>query len=133
MKLNAMLATFLVVVLGLPCLSSAGMASTNYRITTTVMSGGGGVMASSNYRLTGTLGQPSPLIDPADPPYSASFDLLTGFWYTLGAGVGCLWDIEPSGVGDGDVDGADLAAFIDIFDLADVGAFAAEFGRENCF
>ncbi len=129
MKFKSKLAAVLVLILGLPCLSAADMASENYRITTTVMSGGGGAMGSTNYQLNGTLGQPSPLIDPADPPWSTNYDLLTGFWYTLGAGGGCAWDDN----GDGDVDGTDLAVFIDIFDLADMGAFAAQFGRADCF
>jgi hypothetical protein len=124
---------FLVVValvgaMAIPGLAAAAMSSANYRITTTVMSGGGGTMTSASYRLSGTLGQPSPLVDPYDIPGSASYDLLTGFWYTLGAGIGCAWDDN----GDGDVDGSDLAVFIDIFDMADVGAFAAEFGRADC-
>ena len=106
------------------------MSSTNYRITTTVMSGGGETMASSNYALTGTLGQPSPLVDdPLFPPSSESYEMLTGFWYTIGGG--CTWDLEPV-PGDGDVDGADLAEFINAFNPADVPSFAGEFGRVGC-
>lgn len=113
-----------------PITASAAMSSTNYRITTTVMSGGGGVMASASYQLTGTLGQPSPLVeDPLFPPSSLSYEMLTGFWYTLGGG--CIWDIEPL-VGDGDVDGADLYEFINAFDPANVPSFADEFGRAGC-
>jgi hypothetical protein len=88
-------------------------------------------MASANYGLNGTLGQPSPLIDPADPPYSTSFDLLTGFWYTLNDG--CRWDIEPPLGGDGDVDGADLAEFLNAFNPMNLPAFADQFGRNDCF
>lgn len=43
---------------------AAEMSSTNYRITITVVSGGGGPMQSANYQINGTVGQPSPLIDP---------------------------------------------------------------------
>jgi hypothetical protein len=109
----------------------AQMQSEHYRITTSVMSGGGGPMISGSgtYQLNGTMGQPSPLMDAADPPYSSNYDLYPGFWYTLGAG--CLWDIEPES-GDGDVDGADLAVFITIYQSDDLAAFAAEFGRSNC-
>jgi hypothetical protein len=111
--------------------ANAQMQSEHYRITTSVMSGGGGPMdsGSGTYRLNGTMGQPSPLMDAADPPYSLNYDLYPGFWYTLGAG--CLWDIEPES-GDGDVDGADLAVFITIFQAVDLAAFAAEFGQSNC-
>jgi hypothetical protein len=106
----------------------AQMSSTHYTITTTVMSGGGGPMASDGYQLNGTLGQPSPLIDPALPPQSFNYDLLTGFWYTTGGGSGCLYDRD----GDGDVDGADLENFLNGFPLSEVSAFALEFGREDC-
>jgi hypothetical protein len=61
----------------------AGMSNANYQITTTVMSGGGGPMVSAGYQLNGTQGQPSPLMDPADPPYSTNYDLYPGFLYTL--------------------------------------------------
>jgi hypothetical protein len=105
------------------------MSSANYRITTTVMSGGGSPMASSSYQLNGTLGQPSPLVnDPLMPPFSDNYEMLTGFWYTLG---GCYWDLEPVSR-DGDVDGADLAEFLNAFDAASVPSFAAEFGRIGC-
>ncbi|MEE4112417.1 MAG: hypothetical protein V2I40_06350 [Desulfobacteraceae bacterium] len=114
----------------LPMTALAAMSSASYRITTTVMSGGGGIMGSAGYQLNGTLGQPSPLVDdPLFPPFSANYELLTGFWYTLDAG--CQWDIEPAS-GDGDVDGADLAEFINAFNTADLPSFAEEFGRLGC-
>jgi hypothetical protein len=84
------------------------MSSTNYRITTSVVSGGGTPMASANYQMEGTLGQPSPIIDPLLPPQSTNYDLLTGFWYTVGITPpfsACPADFEP----DGDVDDDDLA------------------------
>lgn len=111
--------------------ADAQMQNVHYRIATSVMSSGGGSMISGSgtYRLNGTMGQPSPLMDAADPPYSSSYDLNPGFWYTLGGG--CLWDIEPES-GDGDVDGADLAVFITIYVADDLAAFAAEFGRSDC-
>ena len=84
-------------------------------------------MGSAGFRGQGTLGQPTPLMDPADPPYSDAYDLYPGFWYTLEAALGCDLaefaaafgtvsgepgynlgcDSEP----DGDVDGVDLAEF----------------------
>ena len=30
------------------------------------------------------MGQPSPLMDPAAPPWSTNYDLYPGFWYTAG-------------------------------------------------
>ena len=107
--------------------SAAGSSSENYSIPTSVLSGGGGAMGSAGFRGQGTLGQPSPMMDPADPPYSDAYGLYPGFWYTLEAAVGCDLasfaaafgtvsgepgynpgcDAEP----DGDVDGVDLAQF----------------------
>jgi hypothetical protein len=133
MKITTIIVVMFCLCLGVPIPGDAGMTSANYRITTTVVSGGGGPMASASYGLNGTVGQPSPLIDPFDPPWSTSYDLLTGFWYTLDAGLeGCRWDIEPE-PGDGDVDGADLAEFLNAFDPMNLAAFAAQFGRNDCF
>jgi hypothetical protein len=64
--------------------SSAAVESDSYRITTSVFSGGGVAMDSPSYKTNATLGQPSPLMDPGNPPHSASFSLYPGFWYTLG-------------------------------------------------
>ncbi len=107
----------------------AEMGSKNYRITTSVMSGGGAPMGSASYETDSTLGQPSPLMDPSDPPWSTSYELFPGFWYTQEAGVpectlpyfaatfgsvsgdtnyNSVCDFEP----DGDVDGSDLAEFV---------------------
>jgi hypothetical protein len=60
-----------------------GMASRNYHIQTTVVSGGGGFMESASYRVDSTVAQPSCLMDQDDPPYSTSYDLYPGFWYTI--------------------------------------------------
>ena len=85
-------------------------------------------MGSANFGMNSTLGQPSPLMNPADPPYSDVYDLYPGFWYTLDAQIVCgdlaafaaafgrvsgdpeyspECDTEP----DGDVDGVDLAEY----------------------
>ncbi len=121
----------LIIVQCLAVPGNAQMQSNNYQITTSVMSGGGEPMASDNYETNATLGQPSPLMDPNDPPYSANHDLYPGFWYTLDAGMagcedlssfaGAYGSIDPEpnysilcdsyGDGDGDVDGSDLAEF----------------------
>ncbi len=92
-------------------------------------------MASDNYQAITTLGQPSPLMAPGDPPYSSSYELYPGFWYTIDADFiisECIWDIEPY-EGDDDLDGLDLHAFVyENFDESDLSAFAWEFGRNDC-
>jgi hypothetical protein len=128
----------------------ANMSSTNFTITTTVMSGGGGSMSSPNFQIQGTVGQPTPLPNTADPPYSDSYDLYPGFWYTTVASAppnDCPGDFEN----DGDVDGSDLAVFAADFgrtdcsgdcegdfdidgdvDGSDLAVLAADFGRTDC-
>ena len=131
----------------------AEMGSANYRIPTSVMSGGGTPMESTSYQADSTLGQPSPLMDPADPPGSTNYDLYPGFWHTVEPGpVGdsCEGDFND----DGDVDGSDLAVFAADFgrtdctgspdhcegdfnkdgdvDGSDLAVFAADFGRTDC-
>jgi hypothetical protein len=105
--------------------ASADMQSPNYRITTSVISGGGGPMASDNFLSQSTLGQPSPI---SPPLYSLNFSLYPGFWYTLVVGTGNAWDLDR----DGDVDGVDLwefkAGFETLYDATDLAAFALEFG-----
>jgi len=61
--------------------SAAAMESTTYKIPSTVLSGGGAPMSSTSYDMNSTLGQPSPLMDPSDPPTSTSYDNYPGFWY----------------------------------------------------
>lgn len=129
MKITTIVLTMFYLWLGMPVISVADMSSDSYRITSSVMSSGGGNMVSATYWLTGTLGQSSPPVDdPLAPPFSDNYEMLTGFWYTLG---GCQWDIDPEG-GDGDVDGADLAEFIKAFDPNMVPVFADEFGLVGC-
>ncbi len=139
------------VMVGLLALSvlpaEAQMSSANYRIPTTVMSGGGGPMGSANFQINGTLGQPSPLIDPLDPPWSTHYDLLSGFWYTTGMEPPfslCPADFQP----DGRVDEDDLAILAASFGQAvagqdvdddldmdgqDLWEMASEFNRTDCF
>ena len=107
--------------------AQAQMASENYRIPSSVFSGGGASMdsgAGGSYWMDGTVGQPSPLMDPDDPPVSMDYLLFPGFWYTLEPGIALCEDLPSfaSAFGslgfsfcdpdeDGDVDGYDLAGF----------------------
>ena len=70
-------------VFGLSANTVAEMSSANYRIKSTVMSGGGAPMGSANFQMNSTLGQPSPLMEQGMDPYSDNYGLLPGFWYTL--------------------------------------------------
>ena len=64
--------------------SHAGeMTSSNYQITTSVLSGGGEYMISDNFDADLTLAQPSPFIESDNRLESTSYVLYTGFWYTL--------------------------------------------------
>jgi len=129
---SAILSLFLV--FGVALVATGSMSSDNYRIQTSVISGGGGPMGSTNFRLKGTIGQSSPLMDPAAPPDSASFALYPGFWYTLElALLECWADLDE----DGDVDGLDFATFVTGFvdsdyDEEDLLFFAEEFGSDEC-
>jgi hypothetical protein len=109
--------------------AAASMSSDNYRITTTVMSGGDTPMASANYQTNGTIGQPTPLMEQGMDPFSDSYGLLPGFWYTIGPfSATCPGDFDW----DFDVDGSDLQEFI--YDCAGLGLdmFAENFGKEDC-
>ena len=65
--------------------ASAEMQSSNYDITTSVLSGSGAVMTSDNYDVNITFAQPSPIRETGTPPESDNFVLYPGFWYTLEA------------------------------------------------
>jgi hypothetical protein len=126
--------------------SADAMSSDHYRITTTAISSGGAPMASAHFQINATLGQSSALIDPADPPLSAGFGLLAGFWYSLGIETPfslCPADLEP----DGDVDDNDLSTLAADFgqtvvskdadgdldmDGLDLYEMAIDFNRTDC-
>lgn len=63
--------------------SSAQMNSSSFRVSSAVVSGGGAFAGSANYQLNGSIGQPAPLMDSLDPPFSDNYDLYPGFWYTI--------------------------------------------------
>ena len=108
--------------------SHAEMESENYKIPTSVFSGGGMPAGSTNYQTDSTLGQPSPLMQGDQNPYSDNYDNYPGFWYTVKGTDVCEFDFD----GDKDVDGSDLAEFIADPDLLDLSVFAVEFGRTDC-
>lgn len=84
--------------------SFAEMSSTNFRIVSSVLSGGGGYASSASYRLHSTIGQSSPLGHSS----SSSFSLDTGFWYTL------LQTIMGDVNGDGEVNLVDAITALQV-------------------
>jgi hypothetical protein len=56
--------------------NAAAQSSASYKLTRSVMSGGGTTSTSASYSLTGTFGQPSPV----DVSESTSYSLGSGFW-----------------------------------------------------
>ena len=106
MKYRCLITILALILMFIPGQTAAEMSSTNYRIPTTVVSGGGGPMGSASFQTNGTLGQPSPLPDPADPPFSDSYDLYPGFWYTL-VRPKCECDLNK----DGNCNGLDWLLF----------------------
>lgn len=102
------------------------MSGSTYIITSSVLGGGGGPMVSGSgaYEMNGTIGQPSPLADPATPVTGGTYELKPGFWNTVGS---CPFDKEP----DGDIDGIDLASYALAGDFSQIQQFALAFGQ-NC-
>ena len=75
------ISTLVQIVVLVLCTSAAcaGMSSASYRITTSVMSGGGGTMSSDNFIMMSTLGQPAGLGNST----STGYILDAGYWYTI--------------------------------------------------
>lgn len=88
----------------LPSASYAMMSSTNFEITSSVISAGSGSMSSANFSLTATLGQSSPLGETS----STSFNLDSGFWNTL------LHTMVGDVNGDGDIDLEDVITALQV-------------------
>ena len=94
----------------------AGMQSANFKITTSVLSGGGRPLESESFGSIATLGQPVPLMNTSNPPVSENFDLYPGFWYAVEGKIAfCPGDYDT----DWDVDGLDLARFADHYSTND--------------
>jgi hypothetical protein len=92
-KLLKPLLPFSLLLLLLVSAVQAGMSSTNYRITSSVLAGGGGSMSSTNFSTSTTLGQPGP----TGFSLSSSFLNDSGFWATI------LYVIVGDVNGDGSV------------------------------
>ena len=85
MKMKKQILYYMLPFVVLFCFATIGfgeMGSTNYRITTSVVSGGGAPMTSATYGSDATVGQSSPLMDPTTPPSSATYKNFPGFWHT---------------------------------------------------
>lgn len=65
---------------------------------------------------------------PGGAGYSISYDLYPGFWYTVGLGTECFYDLDT----DGDVDGLDLATAARGLREVPISVMAEEFGRNDC-
>ncbi len=87
MKKSVWLAVMAVLFIGLANPVCAGMQSANFKIPTSHFSGGGAFTGSANFKMQSSAGQSSPLMDADDPPWSSSYDLYPGYWYTLNAGL----------------------------------------------
>ncbi len=125
MKKIIWLAVMAALFLGLVNPAFSGMQSANFRIPTSHFPGGGASMGSADFKMQSSSGQSSPLLDATNPPYSSSYELYPGYWYTLSAGMAdCDLAAFSSAFGslsgdgnyslmcdfdeDGDIDGSDL-------------------------
>ena len=84
--------------------ANAEMSSTNFRIASSVISGGGNLMSSNNYNLVSTLGQSTSIGNSS----STNYDLDAGFWYTM------LLDTVGDVNGDGVVNLKDVIAALQV-------------------
>jgi len=125
----------LIFIIGFLNTTRSEITSTNYRMRSWCISSGGEPTESENYNSNSTVGQPSPLMDSLDPPMSNSYDLYPGFWYTQSRGLlpcqdlssfarafgttnlDADYNISCDSERDGDVDGVDLADFLQNYPL----------------
>ena len=96
----------------------AEMQSDNYRISTSVLSGGGTPMGSTNYQTDSTLGQPSPQMEGDQNPFSDNYDNYPGFWYTFEMAAVDICECDLN------VDGK--------CDMQDWLLFGEDWGRTDC-
>ncbi len=97
----------LMIILMAATLCCAGMISQNYRMPASTFSAGGTRLVSGSYILESSLGQAPPLMDQDNLPWSASYYMFPGFWYTLDGLVttGCVDTDNDSICDDGDNSG----------------------------
>lgn len=85
-------------------IANAEMSSTNFRIASSEISGGGNLMSSTNYSLVSTLGQSTSIGNSS----STNYGLDAGFWYTM------LLDTVGDVNGDGVVNLKDVIAALQV-------------------
>ena len=88
----------------------ASIASENYRISSYVLSGGGGPAVSASFRMNATAGQPSPLPGPSGNPFSGSYNLHPGFWPAIDSAE---QNHDKDSDGDGIVDAIEIPGCTD--------------------
>jgi len=93
-------------------LAQAEMSSTNYRITSTAISGGGNVMTSASFRLGATFGQAGANGSSSSDNYAID----SGFWLTL------LFYVVGDINGDGDIDLEDVITALRVVTDMDTGS-----------
>lgn len=69
--------------LGFGRLSVAQMETANYKIPSSVLSGGILPMASNTFQINGTQGQVSSIKESTDSVDSQNYALYSGYWYTI--------------------------------------------------
>ena len=87
--LRTNLAYCIILVALLTCVNTSygsGQSSTNYIMSSDVLSGGGGDTSSTNYDLLSTMGQPTVI----GTSSSADYSDFAGFWYQVGE----QWDVS---------------------------------------
>jgi hypothetical protein len=108
----------LVLILAFSLASFSQMQSDNYRITSSVISAGGGPTTSDNFKNDSTMGQSSPLMQGDQNPSSDNYNSYPGFWYTVG--------VEPADLCECDLN-------IDTkCDMQDWLVFGQDWGRIDC-
>ena len=92
-KLKIIISIFVSLLCLFVSVANAGMYSTSYKISSTVMSSGGNMMTSANFTMLSTLGEPTVLGNGLSPNYSN----YPGFLYTLLITI-TIGDVNGDGV-----------------------------------